>query len=72
MVEDLETEFTDFISRSTAQPLPSDTKKIAELTKNLKDEREQRENLVNEKKKLDEKIVKLEADIKKGNSNSSG
>ncbi|XP_046633192.1 trichohyalin-like isoform X2 [Daphnia pulicaria] len=71
MVEDLETEFTDFISRSTAQPLPSDTKKIAELTKNLKDEREQRENMVNEKKKLDEKIVKLEADIKKGNSNSS-
>jgi hypothetical protein len=38
----------------------------------LKDEREQRENMVNEKKKLDEKIVKLEADIKKGNSNSSG
>ena len=68
MVEDLEIEITDFISRSTAQPLPSDTKKIAELTKNLKEEREQRENLVTDKKKLDEKMAKLEMDIKKGNS----
>ena len=72
MVEDLESEITDLMLRSTAQPLPSDTKKIAELTKNLKEEREQRENLVIEKKKLDEKITKLETDIRKGNSNSSG
>nr|CAH0112438.1 unnamed protein product [Daphnia galeata] len=70
MVEDLEIEITDFISRSTAQPLPSDTKKIAELTKNLKEEREQRENLVTDKKKLDEKMAKLEMDIKKGNSSA--
>ena len=72
MVEDLESEITDLMLRSTAQPLPSDTKKIAELTKNLKEEREQRENLVIEKKKFDEKITKLETDIRKGNSNSSG
>lgn len=73
MIEDLETEFTDLLAKTGGgQPLPSDTKKIAELTKNLKEEREQKENLQHERKKLDEKIVKLEADIKKGNSNSSG
>lgn len=73
MVEELEIEFTDLLAKTGAgQPLPSDTKKIAELTKNLKEEREQRENLQHDKKKLDEKITKLEADIRKANSNSSG
>ncbi|XP_032785045.2 myosin-11 isoform X1 [Daphnia magna] len=72
MVEELEIEFTDLLAKTGAgQPLPSDTKKIAELTKNLKEEREQRENLQHDKKKLDEKITKLEADVRKANSNSS-
>ncbi|XP_059351454.1 trichohyalin-like isoform X3 [Daphnia carinata] len=72
MVEELETEFTDLLAKTGAgQPLPSDTKKIAELSKNLKEEREQRDNLQHEKKKLEEKITKLEAEMKKANSNSS-
>lgn len=76
MVEDLENEVTELVSRiSTSQPLTStsDAKKMEELTKNLKDERDQREKLANEKKKVDEQLAKLEAEAKKGSvGNSAG
>lgn len=74
MVEELESEVTDLISKiSTGQTLSSvsDTKKIDELTKNLKEEKEQREKLANEKKKVDEQLAKLEAEAKKGIGNDS-
>lgn len=72
MVEDLETEVNDLIVKiSTGHPV-TDNKKMEEMTKQLKEEKDQREKLEKEKKKLDEQLVKLEADSKKGSSNSLG
>ncbi len=71
MVEDLENEITDLVAR-IAVPSSTDLKKIDELIKNLKEEREQRDKLANEKKKVDEQLAKLEAELKKGNSANSG
>lgn len=62
---------TDLVAR-IAVPSSADHKKIDELTKNLKEEREQRDKLANEKKKADEQLAKLEAELKKGNSANSG
>ena len=71
MVEDLENEVTDLVARISV-PSSADVKKIDELTKHLKDEREQTDKLANEKKKADEQLAKLEAELKKGNSANSG
>ena len=73
MVEDLENEVTDLVSRlSTAQSFAEDAKKIDEMKKNLIEEREQKEKLESEKKNAVAQLAKLEAELKSGSASVSG
>ena len=69
MVEELENEVADLIMVSSSSN--GEVKKIDEMIKKLKDEREQREKLEDEKKQIEVQLNKLETELKK-NSNNTG
>ena len=69
MVDELENEVADLIMVSSSSN--GEVKKIDEMIKKLKDEREQREKLEDEKKQIEVQLNKLETELKK-NSNNTG
>lgn len=68
MIEELENEVSELVVVSSSS---GEVKKIDELMKKLKDEREQREKLEDQKKQVEIQLEKLEAEFKRNSNDTS-